>query len=327
MKIVIAGGTGQVGHVLQRAFGSEHDMIVLTRHGQPAAGVRHVCWNGSSSGEWADELEAADVLINLAGRSVNCRYHTRNRRAIIDSRVQTTRALGEAIARLTNPPKVWLQSSTATIYAHTFGKPNDEFTGIIRGNEPDAPETWRFSIEVATAWEKAFDEFDLPMTRKVKLRSAMVMSPDKGGVFDTLLGLVRKGLGGRAGDGRQYVSWIHEGDFVRALQWILEHPELSGAINICSPNPLPNDEFMRALREAAGVRFGLPSPSWLLEIGAVFMRTETELILKSRRVVPSRLLQSGFRFDFPEWTPAARDLVSRSAHKGGRSLRQGVDCS
>ena len=184
-----------------------------------------------------------------------------------------------------------------------------------------------FSIEVATAWEKAFDDFDLPLTRKVKLRSAMVMSPDKGGVFDTLLGLARKGLGGRAGDGRQYVSWIHERDFVRALQWIIERPELSGPMNVCSPNPLPNEEFMRALREAAGIRVGLPSPRWLLEIGAVLMRTETELILKSRRVVPTRLVQSGFCFEFPEWAAAARELLSRSAHKGGRSLRQPVDCS
>ena len=309
MKIVLAGGSGQVGQILRRAFGRDsHDIVLLTRSQDQVPGVRSVYWDGASIGSWADALEGADVLINLSGRSVNCRYNPANRREIIDSRENSTRALGEAAARVTNPPKVWLQSSTATIYAHTYGAPNDEFTGVIGGNEPGVPETWRFSIEVATAWEKAFDDLHLPATRKVKLRSAMVMSPDKGGVFDTLLTLVKRGLGGKAGDGKQYVSWIHERDFVRSLIWILERPELDGAINICSPNPLPNAEFMRELRHAARIAFGLPASKWMLEIGAIFMRTETELILKSRRVVPTRLLQSGFAFQFPEWSTAIKDL-------------------
>jgi uncharacterized protein (TIGR01777 family) len=221
--------------------------------------------------------------------------------------------LGEAVAKLKSPPRVWLQASTATIYAHVppGGAAHDE-SGTIGGDETGIPETWRFSIEVATSWEGAFDKLNLPETRKVKLRSAMVMSPDSGGVFDTLLKLVKRGLGGRAGDGRQYVSWIHERDFLRALEWILGREEFFGAINICAPNPITNDEFMRELRDAAGTRIGLPAANWMLEVGAVFMRTETELILKSRRVVPGWLLRSGFNFEFPRWNDAARELCFRT---------------
>jgi uncharacterized protein len=317
MKIGIAGGSGQVGRVLRRAFASRNEVVVLTRRpaGEVAEkGVKWVRWDGERIGDWAKELEGAEVLINLAGRSVNCRYGAENRREIIESRVKSTRVLGEAVARLKSPPRVWLQASTATIYAHVppGGAAHDE-SGVIGGKERGVPETWRFSIEVATSWERAFDELKLPGTRKVKLRSAMVMSPDAGGVFDTLLMLVKRRLGGRAGDGRQYVSWVHERDFVRALQWILEREEFTGFVNICAPNPLPNDEFMRALRSAAGVGFGLPAARWMLEIGAVFMRTETELILKSRRVVPGWLLKSGFKFEFPEWGVAAKDLCRRGA--------------
>jgi len=205
---------------------------------------------------------------------------------------------------------VWLQASTATIYAHRYDAPNDEATGILGGVEDDTPDTWRFSIDVATSWERAATEIETPHTRKVLLRSAIMMSPDRGGAFDILLGLVRRGLGGPNGNGCQYVSWIHERDFVRAVSWLMEH-ELEGPVNLAAPNPLPNAEFMAALREAWGIRFGLPASRWMLEMGAVFLRTETELILKSRRVVPARLLESGFVFDFPAWRAAARDLCGR----------------
>jgi uncharacterized protein (TIGR01777 family) len=241
---------------------------------------------------------------------VNCRYSPENRRVIIDSRVNSTRAVGEAIARAKRPPPLWLQAGTATIYSHRFDAPNDEMTGIIGGAE-DAPDTWRFSIDVATSWEKALNDLPTPHTRKVILRSAMTMSPDAGGIFDVLLGLVRCGLGGRSGDGRQFVSWIHEDDFIRSIYWLIQHQEISGAVNLSAPNPVPNAEFMRALREAWGAPFGLPAAEWMLEIGAVFLRTETELILKSRRVVPGRLLQGGFDFNFPTWPAAARDLCQR----------------
>jgi uncharacterized protein (TIGR01777 family) len=206
---------------------------------------------------------------------------------------------------------VWLQASTATIYAHRYDAANDEATGILGGTEATAPDTWRFSIDVATAWERAAKEAVVLQTRKVLLRSAITMSPDQGGAFDVLLGLVRRGLGGRQGDGRQYVSWIHDRDFVRAVYWLIDHPELDGPVNLASPNPLPNAEFMRTLRSAWGTRVGLPSSKWMLELGAWLLRTETELILKSRRVVPGRLLQSGFRFEFPTWAEAAADLCRR----------------
>jgi hypothetical protein len=206
---------------------------------------------------------------------------------------------------------VWLQAGTATLYAHRYDADNDEATGIVGGAEPGVPAAWRFSTEVATAWERAVEEAATPGTRRVVLRSAMVMSPDRGGVFDALLSLGRLGLGGRYGDGRQYVSWIHERDFVRAVRWLLAHGEVEGAVNVCAPGPLPNAEFMRELRAAGGIRFGPPKPAWLLDIGAVLLRTEPELVLKSRRVAPGRLLEAGFAFDFPDWPRAARELCAR----------------
>ena len=215
MKIVIPGGAGQVGRMLSRAFFADgHEVVVFSRQ-KGKASCRTVTWNGETLGDWSRELDGADVLINLAGRSVNCRYTAANRRQIIDSRVRSTRILGEALARAARPPRLWLQASTATIYAHRYDAANDEATGILGGHEEDSPDTWRFSIDVATAWERAAREAVPHNTRQVLLRSAMTMSPDRGGVFDVLLGLVRLGLGGRHGNGRQYVSWIHEHDFVQ----------------------------------------------------------------------------------------------------------------
>ncbi|HEY4735095.1 MAG TPA: DUF1731 domain-containing protein [Gemmatimonadaceae bacterium] len=323
MKIVIPGGSGQVGTVLARAFQRDgHDVVVLSRGGEAvrtakSAGSaksswRVVPWDAQRIGSWTAEFEGADVVVNLAGRSVNCRYNARARREIMESRVRSTRLVGEAIGAARNPPRVWLQASTATIYAHRYDAPNDEGTGIIGGDEPDAPDTWKFSIEVAKAWERAVDESPTPGTRKVKLRSAMVMSPDKDGIFDTLLTLVRRGLGGTAADGRQYISWIHETDFIRSLYWLIGREDMDGAVNVAAPNPLPNKEFMRILRNAAGVRIGLPATRLMLEAGAFFMRSETELILKSRRVVPGRMLEAGFDFVFPQWEQAARDLCERA---------------
>lgn len=310
MKIVMPGGSGQVGTLLARAFLRDgHEVVVLSRKVYPAP-WRVVAWDAESVGYWADEMDGADVVVNLAGRSVNCRYTPENRRLIRDSRVLSTRAVGAAIAQAKKPPRVWLQSSTATIYADRYDAPNDEFTGILGGAEPNVPDTWRFSIEVAKAWEQALDEAQTPHTRKVALRSAMVMSPDRGGVFDVLLGLVRLGLGGPEGSGRQYLSWIHGEDFVRSLYWLMEH-EMAGAVNIASPSPLPNREFMQALREAWGTKIGLPATEWMLEVGTRLMQSETELVLKSRRVVPARLLQDGFTFEYPDWPEAARDLCRK----------------
>ena len=311
MKIVIPGGTGQVGTLLARAFhGDGHEVVALGRTPKPAS-WRVARWDPASPAGWARELDGADVVINLAGRSVNCRYTPRNRAEILQSRLASVGAVGRAIAEARRPPAVWLQASTATIYAHRHDAPNDEASGRLGGSEPGAPDTWRFSIDVAAAWERALDEAPMGATRKVKLRSAMIMSPDPEGIFDTLLMLVRRGLGGTAGDGRQYVSWIHEADFVRAVYFLIERAELDGAVNLASPNPLPNREFMAALRRAWGAPIGLPSTRWMLEIGALFLRTETELILKSRRVVPGRLLRAGFSFRYAAWPDAARELCER----------------
>ncbi len=311
MKLVIPGGSGQVGTALARAFHRDkHEVVVLSRT-QKSAPWRSVRWDAETLGGWASEIEGADAVINLAGRSVNCRYGAENRRAIKDSRVQSTQVLGKAIAGAKSPPRAWLQASTATIYAHRYDAPNDEATGVLGGLEPDAPDTWRFSIDVATSWERAFDQAAVPGTRKVKLRSAIMMSPDHSGAFAVLLRLVQLGLGGRAGNGRQYVSWIHYADFVRAVSWLIDHDEIEGPVNLAAPNPLPNADFMRALRQAWGRSFGLPATEWMLEVGAFFLRTETELVLKSRRVVPGRLLQQGFPFQFPSWPEAARDLCRR----------------
>ncbi|MEO8352500.1 MAG: TIGR01777 family oxidoreductase [Chthoniobacteraceae bacterium] len=314
MKIVDPGGTGQVGRMLTRAFARDgHEVVVLSRSNAAVDGARVVSWDAKTIGSWSDELGGADAVINLAGRSVNCRYSAANRREIMDSRVTSTRAVGRVLREVTNPPRVWLQASTATIYAHRFEAANDEVSGLIGGTEPGAPNTWRFSIEVAKAWESAaLDFLPLPRTRLVLLRSAMTMSPDTGGIFDTLLRLVRFGLGGKSGDGRQFISWIHETDFIRAIYWLIENESIEGAVNLSAPHPLPNADFMRALRDAWGIRIGLPANQWMLEIGAMILRTETELILKSRRVIPGRLLDSGFAFEFPEWPTAARKLCERA---------------
>ncbi len=317
MKIAIPGGTGQIGALLARAFHEDgHEVIVMGRQAPKIAPWRVEQWNPANVAGWSDKLDGVDVVINLAGRSVNCRYTPQNRDEILQSRVESVRAVGQAISNARRPPRVWLQASTATIYAHTYDAPNDEVSGVIGGTEPDTPATWRFSIDVATAWEGVFDEISAPGTRKVKLRSAMTMSPDPGGIFDTLMLLVRRGLGGTSGDGRQYVSWIHEADFIRAICFLIERGDINGAVNLAAPNPLPNREFMADLRRAWGAKIGLPSAAWMLEIGAVFLRTETELVLKSRRVIPGRLLQDGFSFGYPDWPEAARELCER--WKAGR---------
>lgn len=311
MKIVIPGGSGQVGTILARHFHAQgHQVVVLSREFRTLP-WRVAPWDGRTVDSWGRELDEADVVINLAGRSVNCRYTPENRGAILDSRLDSVRAIGAAIAKAKPRRRVWLQASTATIYAHRYDAPNDEATGILGGQEPGAPSSWRFSIDVAKAWEESFNAVTAPGTRKVRMRSAMVMSPDRGGIFATLLGLVRRGLGGTAGDGRQYVSWIHEADFIRAVEWIIAKEHTTGAVNLASPEPLPNRDFMATLRLCWRMPVGLPATKWMLEVGALLMRTETELVLKSRRVVPGRLLKGGFTFTHPKWPEAAWELCER----------------
>ena len=310
-RILLVAGSGQGGSILARHFYQHQtDVCVIARTTFSAPwGV--VAWNGRQLGDWVKALAWADAVINLAGRSVDCRYGRRNKTEILESRIGSTRLVGEAIQTLTTPPPVWLNASTATIYRHSTDRAMDEETGELGGTEANVPDSWRFSIEVATRWEESFFDAKTPQTRKVALRSAMTMSPDTGGVFDALLRLVRFGLGGRFGLGEQDISWIHERDFVRAIEFVIANEQISGVVNVAAPNPQPNTEFMRNLRSAWGVLFGIPMQKSMLEIGAVFLRTETELVLKSIRVVPGRLLSEGFRFEFPEWPAAAVELVQR----------------
>lgn len=312
LRIVIPGGTGQIGQILARHFHEQgHAVTVLSRHPRPAE-WQTLLWDAQELGEWTELIEDSDVVINLAGRSVNCRYNAANRREIKNSRTISTGVVGRAIAKAAKPPRVWLNASTATIYRHALDRPMDEITGELGGNESGLPDKWGFSIDVATSWERAFFAAETPSTRKVAMRSAMTMSPDSGGVFDHLLRLVRWGLGGPSGSGRQYISWIHDVDFVRAVDFLIENEALSGVVNISSPCPLPNEEFMCCLRRAWCTSYiGLPAPRWMLSIGAVFLGTETELVLKSRRVVPRRLGEAGFDFHFPNWRGACQDLVHR----------------
>ncbi|MGW1244800.1 TIGR01777 family oxidoreductase [Streptomyces bobili] len=313
MKIVVPGGTGQVGTVLRRALtAAGHEVVVLSRHPRRPGDL---AWDGRTRGPWTDAVDGSDVVINLAGRSVSCRYTPANMREMMDSRVDSARVVGEAIAGAARPPRLWLQMSTATIYAHRFDAPHDEATGILGGTEPDVPDYWSYSVDIARNWEREQESADTPHTRKVALRAAMVMSPDRGGVFDVLSKLTRLGLGGPVAGGAQYVSWIHDRDFVRAVGFLIDREDLAGPVNLAAPAPLPHRAFMRALRKAWGVPVGLPATRPMAALGAFALRSDTELLLKSRRVVPGRLLEAGFTFDRPAWQEAATDLVRR--RRGG----------
>jgi uncharacterized protein len=310
LRVVIAGGSGFVGRLLGKSLrAGNNEVVVLTR--EPAVAgtpIRRVHWDGFALGDWAGELEGADALVNLAGRSVNCRYNERNRREILESRVQSTRILGQAIASCRDPPRVWLNASTATIYKHTFDREMDEATGEI-GATPEAKDA--FSIEVAKAWEEGFFEAETPATRKVALRTAMVFAEDHGGVYRTLRSLTRWGLGGAIAGGRQFISWVHEDDFCRAVQWLVDRDDFSGPVNVASPNPVTQGEMMRIIRGACGAPFGLPATRSILEVAAFLHRTEAELIIKSRRVLPRRLLAAGFEFRFPLMEEAVREIEQR----------------
>jgi uncharacterized protein (TIGR01777 family) len=309
-KIILAGGSGFLGGELAKHFTTlGWEIVVLTRNPKPRSDqAREVAWDTKSLGAWARELEGATAVVNLTGRSVDCRYNAKSRREIMNSRVNSTRVVGEAIAQCKTPPRVWLNSSTATVYQHTFGKPHDESSQEM-DSATDAKDA--FSVEVAQAWERTLQEAQTPDTRKIALRTSMVLGLGRNSVFPVLRRLTKFGLGGRQGSGKQFVSWIHVTDFCRAVEWIIAHDELAGPINQCAPNPLPNGEMMKVFRDVCRMPIGLPAWEWTLEIGAFFMRTETELILKSRRVVPGRLLASGFAFQFPTFREAIADLEKK----------------
>lgn len=320
MNVVIFGGTGHLGAALKRHLDPRKFQIkIVSRSTKTADSLQR---DGKSLGPWRDALEGADVVINFAGRRVHCRYNDQNLREMMDSRVESTSVIGEAIASCQSPPKLWLQAGTATIYAHRFDAANDEFTGIMGGSEPDAPATWNFSFQIAKNWEKALFEAATPSTRKIALRTAIMMGVDKESAFEIFSRLARIGLGGTFAGGRQYVSWIHELDFARAIEFLIDRADLEGPVNICTPNPLPQAEFARSLRQAWKVPFGLPAAEWMIAIGAWALNGDTEIVMKSRRVVPTRLLESGFQFRFPYWAEAAKDLADRMRGQNPPFARQ-----
>ena len=296
-KLLVAGGTGFLGQSLEAYFQQRGDQVtILTRN--PRAD-NHRYWNGESLGEWTAEVEAADVVINLTGKSVDCRYTEANRAEILRSRVASTRVLGQAIAAADRPPGVWLNASSATIYAPADQQRMTEATGII-GDD--------FSMSVCQAWERAFFDFDLPTTRRVALRTSIALG-EGGGAFPKMKTITRLGLGGRQGSGEQWMSWIHISDFCRAVDHSIHHDHIKGPVNVTAPGPVRNRMFMRYLRAALNVPLGIPQPVALLELGALLLGTETELLLKSRNVYPERLLASGFKFQFASAKEAIQDVV------------------
>ncbi len=301
-KLILAGGTGFLGQaIIDRYTAQGTQIIVFTRGaGRKEKNVSYLHWDGKTFGDWTKELEGADVLINLTGKSVDCRYNEKNKAEIISSRVNATKILGEAINKAETPPKVWLNCASATIYGYSEDKFMDEFTGDIGTG---------FSVEVCKKWEQTFNEAIVPKTRKVALRISMVMGKN-GGVLPVMTKLTKAGLGGKMGTGKQFVSWIHEEDFLNSLEWLIENENTNGAYNIAAPNPITNKNFMILMRKKLNVKIGLPATKWMLEVGAFFIGTETELILKSRKVVPTKLLNEGLVFKYPTLEQALQNLLN-----------------
>lgn len=302
-KIVIAGGTGFLGECLSRYFAQKgYEVIILSRNirtDRPPLSYQQ--WDGKTLGKWAQCLEGTEALINLTGKSVDCRYTTRNKKLIYSSRLEATKVLGLALAGCENPPKVWINAASATIYRHSLDTPMDEKKGELGEG---------FSVDVCKKWEQVFNNQQVPKTRKVILRIAIVLGYE-GGAFRPLKNLVKVGLGGKQGNGKQKFSWIHEQDFVRITDYVIKNENVEGVFNVSAPNPVSNMELMNLLRKTLKMPFGLPSPNWLLKIGAVIIRTETELILKSRYVIPGKLIERSFKFDFPQLEDAVEDLIKK----------------
>ncbi|MEI3606398.1 TIGR01777 family oxidoreductase [Pseudogracilibacillus sp. SE30717A] len=291
-KVVLAGGTGFIGEYFTGKFNElGYKVKIISRQPQ------YISWDDRTA--IIEALEDAEMLINLAGKSVNCRYNEENKNEIMISRIKTTNILGESIVVCKNPPKVWMNFSTATIYRHADDRPMTEKDGEIGSG---------FSVDVATSWEKAFFSFDLPKTRKIALRAAIVLGKG-GGVMLPYRNLVRFGLGGIQGSGKQKFSWIHIEDLLQIVLFLKEREDLSGVFNCSAPNPVSNQELMNLLRKEMNVAFGLPSPKWILEIGSMIIKTETELVLKSRWVIPERLEREGYRFTFNTLHKTLQDIL------------------
>ncbi|MCC8410715.1 TIGR01777 family oxidoreductase [Mucilaginibacter sp. UR6-1] len=291
-KVILAGGSGYLGMILAEHFSKQaHEVVIFSRNPKTAAkNIKMIYWDGHTIGDWATHLNNSDVLINLTGKSVNCRYNERNKAEIFASRLNATRVLGKALKQTNNPPKVWINAASATIYRHAEDRPQDEYTGELGTG---------FSVDVCKQWEQAFAEQHVPGIRKLALRISVVLGSN-GGVANYYLNLARFGLGGIQGSGKQYFSWVHEDDITGSIDFLLDNPTLEGAFNIASPYPIQNNKLMATIRKAVGVPFGLPATKWMLEIGTLLLRTETELILKSRWVLPTRLTEAGYIFKVPD---------------------------
>jgi uncharacterized protein len=319
-KIIIAGGTGFIGQELARYFGKENKIVILSRLVSntqnntynnhllsPAEGynITYRRWDGKHlEKHWTLELEGADMLINLAGKSVNCRYNEKNKQAIFDSRVNTTKLLGEAIKHCHKAPALWINAASATIYRHAVDRPQDEYTGEMEND---------FSVQVCKLWEKTFYDQFTPYTRKIALRTAITLG--NGGVMTPYFNLLKWGLGGKQGNGKQMYSWVHIMDVCRTITWAFEHSAMQGSYNCAAPNPVSNDNFMKTLRQATGHKIGLPAFEWMLDVGTRIIGTEKELLLKSRWVLPAKLLDTGFTFQFPFLEDALKDIVAKTPRK------------
>lgn len=358
-KIIIAGGSGFIGQSLIKYFGKENEIIILGRQSGDNTGnsyntnqitkkdgynAEYIKWDGKNlDPEWTDSIDGSDLVINLAGKSVNCRYHKKQKKEIIESRVNATSAIGKAIHNARNKPSLWINAASATIYKNSTDKPNDEFTGIIsdlkKDNMPanffDTLRYWKnkvirgilhgknsiaykeldldFSIQVCKTWEKIFFEQSTPGTRKIALRAAITLG--EGGVMVPYFNLCKTGLGGRHGNGKQMYSWVHADDLARMIEWLFDKKDTEGIYNCAAPNPVTNDQFMSAMRKATENKWGLPAPALLLEIGAFLIRTETELMLKSRWVLPARAMKEGFEFRYPVLEKALQEIVSKTKRK------------
>ena len=300
-KVIIAGGSGFIGKKLSDHYNAKgYEVVILTRKENcEESGIRYVNWDAKNIGPWSKELEGASIIINMVGRSVDCRYNKKNKKLIYESRIDSTRILGKAVNNVLNPPVIWLNSSSATIYRHAEDRQMDEANGDIGEG---------FSVDVCNKWEEAFFDCQTPKTRKVALRSSIVLGKN-GGALKPLINLTKIGLGGYQGSGKQYFSWIHEDDLIAAIDFICNHKDIQGAVNIASPYPETNNKLMYLLRKSLKVPFGIPMPKFLLEFGALIINTETELILKSRNVIPGTLLANGFEFKYPKLDQALDQLI------------------
>lgn len=300
-KIILAGGNGYIGGVLADYYKDlADDVVILSRQPKtPAGNIRTLVWDGKTEGDWVTQLEGADLLINLCGKNVNCLYTVKNKAEIFASRLLSTALLGKVVAKLVVPPKLWINMSSATIYRHAEDHPQDDETGEIG---------YGFSIDVCKQWEEAFFSSYTPDTRKIALRMGIVLG-SADGAFPRLLNLVKLGMGGKQGNGEQYISWIHERDAAACTEFLLTH-KITGAVNCTAPQPVKNKEFMRTLRKAWGIPFGSPAPAWLLQIGLAIIGSEMELILKSRWVLSKRLTDAGYQFQFSKVEHAINDILS-----------------